>query len=105
MVCFKAVEIEELNDMLTEAGDTFHQKDDEIESMKKIIAEYEEKVKQQVSCISLFIASVQNLKAKPENKRLNEKFTRYFSFVFDLKHIIIGAFLPFRVIHSRHWRK
>ena len=34
--------------MLTEAGDTFHQKDDEIESLKKVINEYEDRVKQQV---------------------------------------------------------
>ena len=34
--------------MLTEAGDTFHQKDNEIESMKKMLGEYEDKLKQQV---------------------------------------------------------
>ena len=34
--------------MLTEAGDTFHQKDSEIESMKKMLGDYEDKLKQQV---------------------------------------------------------
>ena len=48
----QAREIEELNDMLTEAGDTFHQKDNEIEAMKKVLSEYEEKIKQQVCCLN-----------------------------------------------------
>ena len=40
--------------MLTEAGDTFHQKDNEIESMKKMLGEYEDKLKQQVQIRFLF---------------------------------------------------
>ncbi len=34
--------------MLTEAGDTFHQKDQEIKELQTLITEYEDKLKQQV---------------------------------------------------------
>lgn len=38
----------ELNDMLTEAGETFEQKEAEISKLKELTAEYEQKMEQQV---------------------------------------------------------
>ena len=48
IVNVQASELEEMNDMLTEAGDTFHQKDQEIKELQALITDYEDKVKQQV---------------------------------------------------------
>ncbi len=49
LLIFQATEVEELNEMLTEAGDTFTVKEGEIEALKKLVAEYEDKIKQQVT--------------------------------------------------------
>lgn len=42
----------ELNDMLTEAGETFEQKEAEIAKLKELTAEYEQKMEQQVNWCS-----------------------------------------------------
>ena len=45
----KEKEIADLNEMLTDAGVTFHQKEKEISKLKQVIAEDEEKSQQQVT--------------------------------------------------------
>ncbi len=52
--------------MLTEAGDTFHEKDGEIEALKKLVTDYEEKLKQQVMtpCFALSPVTAKSLCAR-----------------------------------------
>ena len=50
-------EISELNDMLTEAGDTFQHKEQEISKLQELIKEYETKMETQVRMDLLFIKS------------------------------------------------
>lgn len=48
MFLLQEKEIKDLNEMLVDAGNTFHQKEEEIAKLKSVIAEDEEKMEHQV---------------------------------------------------------
>ena len=48
-VVLKENEISELNDMLTEAGETFEQRESELQKLKDLVQEYEKKLETQVT--------------------------------------------------------
>jgi hypothetical protein len=59
-------EIAELNEMLTDAGETFQQKEEEISKLKQVIADFETQAKEQVRILLQQIHD----KAKKKNKLL-----------------------------------
>ena len=55
-VVLKENEISELNDMLTEAGETFEQRESELQKLKELVQEYEEKLETQVTSLNSLLA-------------------------------------------------
>jgi uncharacterized membrane protein YgcG len=60
-------EIAELNEMLTDAGETFQQKEEEISKLKQVIADFEQQAKDQVRIL------LEQIHNNDNNTNINDK--------------------------------